>query len=371
MKARLILWTALFFAYVLAAAAIADEPSPVPPQSARPKTNQPGPVRPPFAQADPRLEHILAEWERAASEIRRRDCTFARFKYDTTFDVERRGTGSLAIDDEGRAAYKIMPASIAAGQVSRRIDRGGMPYKLELDACERWHWTGKNVIRVNESDRTFEELTIPAAGAGKSVTPVDPVTDDFRPDPPPLPEDEQPSPELPKSNDGPSDNDLALCKTPIPLTEKTNPAGKEKAPTLSEWFAGVVFGIALVSALSHADPEAWAQAPMFPLPRAFLFGTRVDELKQQFRIKLLKENEIEAWLQFEPRVNNCQFNRAILILSTRDYKPSAIKLVDELGGETVHILSDVKNHLRGHVVAAPRLDRPNLNGYRQISNGGQ
>ncbi len=46
------------------------------------------------------LDQILADWEKAASKIRRLDGDFSRFKYDRTFEVEKRAEGTFALEGD-------------------------------------------------------------------------------------------------------------------------------------------------------------------------------------------------------------------------------------------------------------------------------
>src|SRR5258708_3950025 len=89
-----------------------DESSPAQPQPAHnreiPKARRAYGLR---VEVDPKLEAILQGWAQASSQIHRLDCNFSRFRYDPTFQIEHRGTGSLAVDQDGRAAYRIVPAT--------------------------------------------------------------------------------------------------------------------------------------------------------------------------------------------------------------------------------------------------------------------
>ncbi len=138
------------------------------------------------------LDVILAKWERATMTIRRLDCTFTRFSYDPTFEIERRAIGSLAIDARGRAVYRLAPAQINPGEKSRKKTKDGAPYTLTPVAAERWHWTGKSVFRVDETERTFNEIVFPVVSPAAVKT-----TREFHPDPPALPEDD----DLPRADE--------------------------------------------------------------------------------------------------------------------------------------------------------------------------
>jgi hypothetical protein len=365
------LWISFFFMHGVATATRADEPPPSTPRFSKPATANAGNASNRIADADKRLDSLLAAWEQAASQIGRRDFRFQRIRYDNIFQVEWRGTGELAIDVEGRAVYIIVPATIAVGQVSRRRDRNGIPYQLEADYCERWHWTGKTVIQVHENERTFEEVSIPLEPATRQVAKAPKAVErEFHPEPPALPEDDESSFESPNANEITVANDFSQRGAQKALAQTAGADSLAKRPTFGEWFAGVVIGMIVGDALSKVD---WSQLIIayFPLPRELLLEVQADKLKQRYRIELLKEKGSEAWLRFEPRRDEGCFSRATLILNTRDYEPVAIRLIDKTGGEIVYLFSFVQNHLRGNVIPVERLDRPNLSGYRWISNKGQ
>jgi hypothetical protein len=149
------------------------------PQPARPVAGMRPAVPRAKADRDARLAAVLTEWERASSRIDRLDCQFLRFKYDRTFEVEWRATGSLAIEKSGRAMYRVTAGPIKPGEVSQKLTPTGAPYALKSETPERWHWTGNRVVKVNEKERTYEEL-IRDAKANR---------DEFEPEPPALPEE--------------------------------------------------------------------------------------------------------------------------------------------------------------------------------------
>jgi hypothetical protein len=137
---------------------------------------------PPLAASE--LDTILEKWESAALHIQRLDCHFTRVRYDPVFEIETRGTGSLAVARTGSAFYKIAPAVILPGAFGRKVGKSGDRLQLQRDRAERWYWTGDSVIRVDDVERIFEEFTL--RGTTKDR--------EFYPEPPALPE-EEPSPD--------------------------------------------------------------------------------------------------------------------------------------------------------------------------------
>lgn len=123
-------------------------------------------VAPPADKQKPptELDQILADWEKATSTIRRLDCEFSRFKYDRTFEVEKRGDGSISLDTEKRARYRVRPAVLDKGAVAKMIARGGNRYALAADHADWWQWTGPQLLRIDEAAREYSVAEVSANG---------------------------------------------------------------------------------------------------------------------------------------------------------------------------------------------------------------
>jgi hypothetical protein len=107
------------------------------------------------------LDAILRDWEEATRSRHRLDARFRRVGYNLAFEVEHRATGLLAIDQDGRALYKIAPAKIASGELSRRLGSERQPFTIEpAHRSERFYWTGKSFVSVYDDLRTFDELIL-------------------------------------------------------------------------------------------------------------------------------------------------------------------------------------------------------------------
>ena len=322
----------------------------------------------------PELQTILQQWEQASSKIQRLDADFTRITYDYTAEVERRGTGSLAADESGRAEYMIKPATLEPGETSKRRKNTGIPFDLGADQPERWHWNGKTLIRINDEHRTFEQITSafqlagddPARSRGSSTSSSAELrTVEFQPDAPPLPDDVHSALQSP-------DGLLSGVRKPRASTTSNLTGGEQRReyiPTFSELAASVILGIALGQALATLDSGDWlhTMANEYPFPRIFLIGTRAADLKERFEIRLLKQSDTEVWLQFRPtRDDEIRFKQATLILTADTYMPVAIKVVEDWGRASVHVFRDLRINGQGEFLSP--LDNPNLTGYRPVSS---
>jgi hypothetical protein len=283
----------------------------------------------PPADAVCELDLILQEWECACEGRLRMDARFTRFKYDNTFEVERRATGTLAVDSAGRAVYRLAPATIAPGEQSKKTNRNGTPYTLKTDEADRWHWTGETVIRVDDKARAFEEMDLRQRCRDA----------EFIPEPPPLPED---------ALDDDADQSPGIVAQPVtPMPAPRVATSAESRPGLGEVLLGLIFSILFQPAISTesiAIGDSFQDAIReFPLARPFLLGMPVAELKQSFRIELLSQDDGEVRLQLTPKGPRQRvfYERAILMLKRDNYALLALKMRDITGAEMVHVFSDV------------------------------
>jgi hypothetical protein len=289
-------------------------------------------VAPPPAASE--LDTILNDWWLATSHIRRLDCDFALIKYDQTFEIETRGTGSLAITRTGQAFYKVAPAAIRPGSLGRKVGTSNDRMILRAASAECWYWTGDGIIHVDDVDRTFEEFRFP----------------EFHPESPALPADQ-----------------------PSRVGNASAASARQHGVKYSTADVGICEAIRILVA---ADLGAFFKLfhesiQEFWLARPFLLGMPIDELRHRFRIELQVQNENEIRLKFEPKSERDQarFSRATLILRKERYEPRAIKMIDSTGSATVHVFADVRvnSNWRDVYFSRDPLSRPDLRGYRSVN----
>ena len=301
------------------------------------------------ANASSDLDAILQEWWAAASRVKRLDCDFVLYQYDSTFEMETRGTGSLAVD-AGRAFYKIAPVEIPAGTVSRRVSKDGERFTLRSASAVRWHWTGESVIKIDDANRTFEEIKLAFASANV----------EFCPESPELPKDDpilDASIEEPSRRAKPTSNSEAVNRSKA--TSSNTKIAKQPRYQDSGW-----------EAFFRRFEEALQESIV---PRTFLLGMPVDEMRDRFDVKLLRQTDAEIWLRFAPKTykEQAQLNYAILILSKEKYEPRALTTVDATNCERVYMFTNVQINLgwRSFFLTRDPLKRPNLSRYRSVFAG--
>ena len=115
----------------------------------------------------PELETILKNWELTTSQFKKMTGAFTRFKYDKTFEVEWRAEGKFAYEAPDKGNYVLNGMTIEKGDVSKKTAKDGTPYTLKSSDSERWVCTGKEVIKINEKEKTYEKVPIPLTARGK------------------------------------------------------------------------------------------------------------------------------------------------------------------------------------------------------------
>src|SRR5258708_25811247 len=58
---------------------------------------------------------------------------------------------------------------IRKGDESKKKSKNGTPFELKSDDPERWVCTGKEIIKINEKEKTYEKLAIPPDSQGENI----------------------------------------------------------------------------------------------------------------------------------------------------------------------------------------------------------
>ncbi len=117
----------------------------------------------------PQLETILNNWEKATSHIDTLQGKHHRFVYDKVFEVEKRAEGDFFYQAPDNGRIDIQAGKIRPSDKSRRIGAGGKPFKLQSDRPERWICDGKQILQINEAEKTVETFPIPPQVQGRNI----------------------------------------------------------------------------------------------------------------------------------------------------------------------------------------------------------
>lgn len=141
-----------------------DDASSPPPKKARP---QPQELR--VEPVSPELQKVLENWEKESSKILWLSGDHERIQYDNTFFVESRSSGRFVYEAPDKGRYEFEGAKISKDDVSKKQGPDKKPYKLQAGPSERWICTGKEVIKINDVDKTFDVVEIPEDQRGEKI----------------------------------------------------------------------------------------------------------------------------------------------------------------------------------------------------------
>ena len=232
---------------------------------------------------DPVLDKVLKDWERNTGLFKKLVGEFIVIKYDPTFQIEKRARGKFAHEAPDKGSYERSEVEIPEGTSSKKRGSDGQRYEVRSDTPERWVCTGKEVIKIDDKEKTYEKIPIPPESQGENI-----------------------------------------IEGPLP----------------------------------------------------FLFGMKAERAKKRYKMKLVdepKKAENEIWLEVIPRLpgDSGNWQRAVVIIDSQRFVPTAVKLFDPAGGETVHLFSNVVvNPKRGFLdFWSTDPFAPKLRNYKQVVSG--
>lgn len=117
----------------------------------------------------PELEQILRNWEQQTAKITKLQGDTRYREYDKTFSVEYRGEGRFAFEAPDRGNYELRPTKIAKGETSSVKTDDKQPYELKPKDAERWICTGAEILRIDETHKTYEVVPIPEERRGDRI----------------------------------------------------------------------------------------------------------------------------------------------------------------------------------------------------------
>jgi len=124
------------------------------------------------APVDPRVVAILRNWENTTSGFDRLKGTFIRYVYDDVFGVEKRSNGEFHYQapDMGRLDFLMPPKdSFAPTNPKRLMPKTNAPFKVVADQPQRWVCNGKEVLIIDDAQKTVQKVTIPPQFQGQNI----------------------------------------------------------------------------------------------------------------------------------------------------------------------------------------------------------
>ncbi|MEW4530261.1 MAG: hypothetical protein ACF8PG_02150 [Maioricimonas sp. JB045] len=119
---------------------------------------------------DPRLDQLLQEWEAKTAGIQKLRGSFERYEYDSVFLVEKRAVGKFwyQAPDLGRMDFE--PGTIPENGINPDMKGpNGEPYEVKAEVPQKWVCTGKEILSIDESQKTYNRIAIPPAMQGDNI----------------------------------------------------------------------------------------------------------------------------------------------------------------------------------------------------------
>jgi TIGR03009 family protein len=133
------------------------------------KPNRPSPQVLRIPAITPEVEKILQDWERVTSQFKKLVGEFDVMKFDVTFETEKTGKGKFAYEAPDKGNYERRGVEIKKGEKSLKLNKDGEPYTLQSLAPERWICNGKEIIKIDEYEKTYVKLPIPPEDQGQNI----------------------------------------------------------------------------------------------------------------------------------------------------------------------------------------------------------
>ena len=119
-------------------------------------------------------------------------------------------------------------------------------------------------------------------------------------------------------------------------------------------------------------PESMRGKNIVHSPLPFLFGMKAEEAKSRFNMSLISVGKDSVKLKAVPRMDNDRqnYHEAWIILDTKRYIPTAVRLIDPNGLETVYMFKDITindGNFGARIVSRFRGNpyKPSLAGYKR------
>ena len=118
----------------------------------------------------PQLEQILQNWHVNSKKVKKLEGKHYQFVYNKVFETEQYAHGLFYIENPDKGRIDIEPMEVKAGQVGRRKSKKtGKPYTVKKSHQTKWICDGKQIMPVNNEEKTYEVIPIPKRGQGENI----------------------------------------------------------------------------------------------------------------------------------------------------------------------------------------------------------
>lgn len=115
------------------------------------------------------LETILKDWEKKSSQIKSLHGKHTRTVYNLVFQEEKIAHGKFFLQTPDKGRIDLDGQKQKPGAKSARLGQDGEPFRLVSDRSERWICTGNEVVMVDDEQKTFQVMPLPASAKGTNI----------------------------------------------------------------------------------------------------------------------------------------------------------------------------------------------------------
>jgi TIGR03009 family protein len=129
------------------------------------------------AAVDPQLEAVLAAWHNKTKDIKKLQGQHTRWTFEKTFQVAKSSSGKFYYEAPDRGRIDLLPdppatiKDIDPKQEGTQVLQPGTPnaFTLKPDQPERWICDGKQVLKIDDTAKTYEAIAIPPEHRGQNI----------------------------------------------------------------------------------------------------------------------------------------------------------------------------------------------------------
>jgi TIGR03009 family protein len=124
-----------------------------------------------LAKLPPQLRQTLQEWYLSSQKVDKLHGEHCRFIYDYVFNVETRAVGKFYYESPSRGRIDLAPKPGAKGKNKKKHPETGVvsEFKVKPETEERWICDGKQVLVIDEPQKTVQQYPIPKESQGVNI----------------------------------------------------------------------------------------------------------------------------------------------------------------------------------------------------------
>lgn len=124
-----------------------------------------------LAKLSPQLRQTLQEWFLSSQKVDKLHGEHCRFIYDYVFNKETRAVGKFYYEAPSRGRIDLTPKPGASGENVKKHPETGESFKFDVypETEERWICDGKQVLVIDEPQKTVQQFPIPKESQGVNI----------------------------------------------------------------------------------------------------------------------------------------------------------------------------------------------------------